>query len=100
QKGTALLRSIRFVRVLVDGEEVLLFEREEFFLPRVLIKRELRFIDRLAFFWILHHPQKLFVARLSQLHFEQEPAAALDVALLELLFRFTGETIAKHVLLA
>ena len=38
EEVAALLREIGFVRFLVDGEEQLFLEREEFFFPRVLVK--------------------------------------------------------------
>ena len=38
EEGAALLREIGFVRFLVDREEELFLQREEFFLPRVLVK--------------------------------------------------------------
>ena len=46
----ALLGEIGFVRFLVDREEELLLEREELFLARVLVERELGFVDGAALF--------------------------------------------------
>src|SRR5438067_12791140 len=62
EKAAALLRKIGFVGFLIDREEKLFLECEQFFLARVLIKRKLRFIDGAALVGVLHHSQKLFVA--------------------------------------
>ena len=99
-KGTALLRQICVLRFFVDGEEQFFFQGEEFFFARVLIKRELGLIDRLAFLRIFHHAQELLVPRLTQLDLEHEQPALFDFAGLEFFLRFTGDAIAEHGLLA
>src|SRR4029077_12917409 len=100
EKATALLREIGFVRFLVDGEKQFFLERKQFFFARVLEKGKLSFIDGAALVRVLHHPQKLLVAWLTQLHLEHETTARLDLALLEFLDRFARYAVAKHVLLA
>ena len=85
---------------LVDGEEQLFLEREQFFLARVLVKRKLGFIDRPALVRIFHHSQQLFVARLAEFDLEHQPPADFDIALLEFLDRLASQPVAKHVLLA
>src|SRR5881397_1795365 len=63
EEAAALLGKIGFVRFLVDGEEQFFFEREQFFLARIPVKRKLGFIDGAALVRIFHHPQKLLIAR-------------------------------------
>ena len=88
------------MRFLVHREEEFFLQREEFFLARVLVKRELGLVDRLALLRIFHHAEELFVARLAQLHLEHEPAAISSARrlFLEGFLRLTGETVAEHVL--
>ena len=96
----ALLRQISFVRFLIDREEEFFLECEQLLFASVLIKRQLRFIHRAALVRIFHHAQKLFVARLTKLHFEHEQTACLDIALLKFFDCVAGEPVAKHVLLS
>ena len=73
---------------------------EQLFLARVLIKGKLCFIDSAALVRIFHHAQKLFIARLTKLHFEHGQTACLDIAFLKFFDRVAGEPVAKHVLLS
>ena len=88
------------MRFLVHREEEFFLEGEELFLARVLVKRELGFVDRLALFRILHHAEELLVARLAEFHFEHEPAAFFGLVLVESFLRFARQPVAEHVLLS
>src|SRR5205085_11172833 len=97
--GTTLFREIGFIRFLVYGEEQFFLERKQFFFARVLKKGKLGFIDGATLVRVLHHAQKLLVARLTEFHLEHETTARLDFALLKFVDRFARYTVAKHVLL-
>src|SRR5438105_9991159 len=81
EKATSLLRKIGFVRFFIDREKEFLLKLEQFFLARVLIKRELGFIDGAALVRIFHYAQKLFVSRLTELRLELDTPAGFDIAL-------------------
>ena len=93
QKDAALLGEIGFVRFFVDGEEKFLLHREQFLLTRVLVKGKLSFINGTPLVRILHHAQELFIARLTELHFEHETPADLDIALFEFFHRFARQAV-------
>ena len=71
-----------FLRFLVDGEEQLFLEREEFFLARVLVELQFGLVDRAALVRILHHAEELFVARLTELDLEHERGRLLRLLVL------------------
>src|SRR5205823_7033469 len=100
QERAALLGKIGLIRFLVDREKQFFLQCEEFLFARVLVKRELGLVHRLALLGIFHHAQELFVARLAEFHFEKHQAALFVLALLEKFLRVAREAIAKHVLLA
>src|SRR4029077_5869625 len=54
--------------------------------------------DGAALVGVFHQAQQLFVARLTQFHFEHQAAAGLYIVLLELLDRLAGEPVAQHIL--
>src|SRR5262249_29792342 len=99
EKHAALLGEIGFIRFFVDGEEKFLLEREQLFFARVLVKRELGFIDGPALVWVFHHAQELFIARLTEFYFEHETSTGLHIALLKFFDGLAGHSVAKHVLL-
>src|SRR4051812_12859787 len=66
EKCAALLGEIGFMRFLIHREEEFFLERKKLFLAGVLVKGELGFVDRLPLFWVLHHAEELFVARLAE----------------------------------
>ncbi len=63
--------------LLVDREEELFLEREEFFLRVILVERELRLVHRAALLRIFHHAEQLLVARLAELHLEHQSGRPL-----------------------
>ena len=100
QKVAALLGEIGFVRFLVDGEEQLFLEREQFFLARVRRRNTAPPCRSPGASPDLPScAAAVCCAAGPSFTLNMSAAALLDLALLESFLRFAGEAVAKHGLL-